>query len=135
MAITRRDWLVEVFTLGMVITGFRSQRKNRDMENNTCIIDVKVLAHWLIQRFSGEAILAAVKPRFVVALLIANTKSAFPVDSPNVTFTTHRVAFFAIDSITKLFAESDVLGKEYRLMVQQLEVEGKKSYSIRVVEG
>lgn len=103
------------------------------MENETCMIEVKVLAHWLLQRFSGEAVLAAAKPRFVVALLIANTKTPFSIGPTAVTFATHRMAFFAIDSITKVFAESDVLGKDYRLRVQQMEIAGKKIYSISAV--
>ena len=105
------------------------------MGEKTCMLEikVKVLAHWLIQRFSGEAVLAAVNPRFVVALLIANTSEPFLVDCADVSFKTHKVVFFAIDSIAKVFAESDVLGKDYRLMVQQLDIEGKKRYVISVV--
>jgi hypothetical protein len=103
------------------------------MERYRGVIEAKVLASWLIQRFAGEAMLAAVSPRFVVALLIANTKSPFAVEGTQVTLATQRVAFFAIDSITKVFAESDVVGKDYRLNVEQLEIDGKRSYTLTVV--
>lgn len=100
------------------------------MQTNTCTIDVKVLVHWPIQRFAGEAILAAVQPRFVVALLIANTKAPFACSQ--VTLNAHSVAFFAIDSITKVFEESEVLGKSYRMTIEQSDIDGKKAYTIRV---
>jgi hypothetical protein len=106
---------------------------NDHMKIETCVIEVKVLAYWLIQRYAGEAILAAADPKFVVALLIANTQAPFSVEETNVTFATHRVAFFAISSIVKVFAESDVVGKRFRLTVTQREIDGKKSYSIAVV--
>lgn len=104
------------------------------MERDTCVIEVKVLAHWLIQKFAGEALLASVNPRFVVAAVIANTKSPFAVEGTRVSFPTQRIAFFAIDSITKVFAESDVVGKEYRLDVQQLVIDGRKSYTLTLAE-
>lgn len=103
------------------------------MKRQSCIIEVKVLAHWLIQRFEGEAILASVNPRFVVAVLIANTRTPFSVEGTGITFATHKIAFFAINSITKVFAESDVIGKEYRLTLEQQEIDGKKSYSLEIV--
>jgi len=119
--------------LGSMAIGCRSLRKNRHMKRETCTLEVKVLAHWLIQRYTGDAILAAADPRFVVALLIANTKSQFSVDnSTSVSFTTHRVGFFAIGSITKVFAESDIDGKEYRMLLEEREIDGKKSYSLSV---
>jgi len=103
------------------------------MNRQSCIIEAKVLTHWLIQRFEGEAILASAKPRFVVALLIVKTRTPFSVEGTDITFATHKVAFFAIDSITKVFAESDVIGKEYRLRLEQQEIDGKKSYWLQVV--
>ena len=102
------------------------------MKRETSIIEAKVLNHWIIQKFAGDAILAAIAPRYVVALLIANTKTPFQVEGTEVTFMTHRVAFFAVDSIVKVFAESDVIGKEYRLTVEQREIDGKKTYWIGV---
>jgi hypothetical protein len=103
------------------------------MGTKTCTIEVKVLSHWLIQKYSGDAILAAANPRFVVAVLIANTKALFPIEGTGVELTTHRVAFFAVDSLTKVFAESDIVGKEYRLNVQQLDIGGKRSFLLNVV--
>lgn len=105
------------------------------MKNETqeCIIQAKVLGYWLIQKFSGEAILAAVQPRFVVAVMIGETKGALDVANSGVTIVTHKLAFFAISSITKVFAESDVIGKAYNLQVQQQEVNGQKTYSLAVV--
>jgi hypothetical protein len=103
------------------------------MKRDTCEIRVKVLAHWLIEEFIGEAISAAPHPRFVVALLIADTRRPHVVDRTDVSFTTHEVAFFAVGSITKVFAESDIVGKEYRLTVEQREIDGKRSYGIGVI--
>ena len=104
------------------------------MEGKTCTIDVNVLSHWLIQKFRGEAILAAADPRFVVAVLLLNTKSAFPIPGSEVELSTHRMAFFAIDSLVKVFAESDVIGKSYRMNVQALEIAGKRRFILSVLE-
>lgn len=106
-----------------------------EIKRETCVLDVKVLAHCLIQKFSGEAIVAAAHPRFVVTVLIANTKSPYIVPGTQVTLATYRVAFFAIGSITKVFAESDIIGKEYRLMVSQEELAGRRTYSIGLAGG
>jgi hypothetical protein len=129
----RRDWLLQIGHWSLVIAGYAALGMNEHMKLATCVIEVKVLAHWLIQRFAGEAILAAADPRFVVALLVAKTQTPFSVEGTHVTFATHRVAFFAISSIVKVFAESDVIGKRYRLSVTQREIDGTKSYSIGVV--
>jgi hypothetical protein len=104
------------------------------MDILTGTIEVKVIAQSLIQRFAGEAILAATNPRFVVALLIANSKMPFTIEGTNVTFATHRVAFVAIDSPTKVFLETDVVGKEYKLSVQQQTIGGKQAYYMEVIQ-
>lgn len=104
------------------------------MARKTCVIEVNVLAHWLIQRFSGEAVLAAADPRYVVALLIKDTKAPFAVKDTEVTFSAHRVAFFAIGSITRVFGDGDVVGKDFRLAVTQEEVNGKTIYAISLEE-
>ena len=110
-----------------------SHGRDNKMESEVCVLQVKVLAHWTIQKFSGEAVLADADPRFVVALLIADTKAPFLVEETGVTFASQRVAFFAIHSITKVFAESDVLGKDYRLQVRQMNIAGRKVFSINAV--
>jgi hypothetical protein len=110
----------------------RSDGKTTTMKTERCVLEVKVLNHWLIQRFSGQAILAAVKPRFVVALLAAGSAGPFAVADSGVTLTAHRVVFLAVGSIVKVFAETDVIGKDYRLTVEQHEEDGKKSYTVAV---
>lgn len=104
------------------------------MKRDTCTVQAKVLNHWIIQDFRGEAIVASPKPRFVVALLIADTKMPFQVSGSAVGFTTHRVAFFAVGSITKVFAETDVVGKEYRLAIEQREIDGRLSYGVQLAD-
>jgi hypothetical protein len=96
-------------------------------------VNVRVIAHWIIQRFSGEALVASPKPRYVVALLIEGTKAPYRPIGTDVTFSTHRVAFFAIESIVRVFAESDVLGKDYRMEIQQIAVGDSKRYIIHVI--
>src|SRR2546426_11228894 len=86
-----------------------------DMIVGNATIDVKVLAYWMIQEFSGQAVLAGIMPRFVVCLLIKNTQEKWKLSGPDGSLATHRVGFFATESITKGFAESDVLGQEVAL--------------------
>jgi len=104
------------------------------VENQYCIINVRVLAHWLIQRFEGEAILASADPRYVVGLLLEDSKAPYSPIKSKVELTTYRVAFFAIGSITKVFLDSDIIGKEYKLRVDQTEIDGRKTYSLGAVE-
>ena len=102
------------------------------MQIETCTLDVKVLVHWTIQRFSGEVIVAAVQPRFVVALQIVNSQAPFAVEGSGVTLTAHKIVFFAIDSLTRVFEETDILGKTYRMVVEQSQINGKNAYTLRV---
>jgi hypothetical protein len=102
------------------------------MNRKSCIIEVKVLAHWLIQKYSGPAVLAAIQPRFVVALEIKGTKALYAVPDSEVAFNAHQVAFFAVSSITKTFANSDVLGKEFRLRVDEEEIAGTTTFTIGI---
>jgi hypothetical protein len=118
----------------LLVGGRVSPRERASMKRDTSVVEIKVLNHWIIQKFAGEAILADVKPRYVVALLIANTKTPFQLEGTDVAFMTHRVAFFAVGSIVKVFAESDVIGKEYRLMIEQREIDGKKIYWLGVAD-
>ena len=132
--ISRRDWLSWASCSCLIAGACGNRVRVKEMDTLTGTIQVKVLAHWLIQKFAGEAILAAANPRFVVALLIANTKMPFTIDGTNLTFATQRVAFFAIDSIVKVFAESDVVGNDYKLSVEQQTIGGKQAYFIEVVQ-
>jgi hypothetical protein len=59
-----------------------------------------------------------------------NSQSLLTIDESGVSITTHRVSFFAIGSITRVFGESDVIGNKYRLTIEQQENDGQKSYSI-----
>jgi hypothetical protein len=102
------------------------------MKRRRCIVRATVLNHWTLHKFKGEAMLAAPQPKFVVALLLADTRMPFQAD--DVAFTTHRVAFFAIGSIVKVFAETDVVGKEYRLAIERLTIDGKSSYVIGIAD-
>lgn len=104
------------------------------MEDRNCTVTVKVLNHWLIQRFDGEAMVASASPRFVVALLILDTKSAFLVPQSEVQLSTHRVAFFAIDSLAKVFAETNIVGNQYRLSVRELSIGDSKRFVLTVTE-
>jgi len=101
-----------------------------DEKRERCVIEGRVLCYSIVQKFSGEAIRAAIKPRFVVTILIVDTKEQFSVRDTGVTFTTHRVALFAIDSIVKVFGETDVIGKDYRLAIERREIDGDVSFWI-----
>jgi hypothetical protein len=132
--IGRRGVLLQGLAIGSLLGSRLTFARKTLMKRETCIVQAKVLNHWIIQKFAGDAIVASPQPRFVVALLLTGTKMPFQVESTNVTFTTHRVAFFAISSIVKVFAETDVVGKEYRLAIEQREIDGKISYGIGVAD-
>lgn len=102
--------------------------------DKSCLVTVRVLGHWLIQRFEGEAMLASANPRFVVAVLILDSKSAFLVPQSEVRLSTHRVAFFAIDSLAKVFADTNVVGNLYRLRIQELDLGDSKRFVLTVTE-
>ena len=93
---------------------------SRDKMNpqQSAVLRVRVLSAILIEKFSGEALWAGVRPRYVVALLLLDTKSAYKPQESDFELTTHRMAFFAIDSIVKVFVESDIVGKEFTLNIQ-----------------
>jgi hypothetical protein len=106
----------------------------RVMPESSATINVRVLAHWMIQRFSGPAIMAAVTPRFVVCVLIADTKEQWQLPGTDMSFAAHRVAFFAIDSITKVFAESDVIGRDFSLRIARISLDGKTVYTLGIAD-
>lgn len=93
---------------------------------------VKVLRVWNIEKFQGDAILAGVKPRFVIALLLRDSAESYRLENSNVSFMTHRVAFFAIDSVVKLLLESDVEGKQYDLILETEIFNGRKLNFLRL---
>jgi hypothetical protein len=89
----------------------------------------------MIQKFAGRALLAGLRPRFIVALQIEGTETPFQPEGARLSFATHRLALFAIDSITRVFADSDVIGKEYTLTVEQQIVDGKTTFWLGVHSG
>jgi hypothetical protein len=129
-----RTLLAVQLAICFAAVGCASHERPGTMEDKVCTIDVQVLAHWLIQRFDGEALLAAAQPRFVVAVTLSNTKAGFPIADTGVELTTYRVVFFAIDSVTKVFSESDVVGKRYRLEVRQLNIDGNRRFVLTFVD-
>lgn len=102
------------------------------MAKNSYELRVKVLSVWMIEEFEGQAILAGVEPRFVVALLIKDSDELYKAENSDVNFTVHRVVFFAINSIVKLFMESNVEGKEYDLTVETEIFNGNRFYFLRL---
>ena len=101
------------------------------MPNESCELGVKVLASWKIERFEGQAILAGVRPRFVIALLIKDSSEPYHVKDSDVSFLAHRVVFFAVDSIIKIFMESGVEGKEYTMTIETEMIDKRKTYFLR----
>jgi hypothetical protein len=98
------------------------------MVTKTCQFRARVVATPMIHEFQGEAILAGNKPRFVVMLFLLDTKESYGIEDTGVHFTTHRAALFAIDSLVRLFGESDVVGKEYDLVLEMDEENGDRDY-------
>ncbi len=92
--------------------------KDKMNPQQSAILRVRVLSAVLIERFSGEALWAGVRPRYVVALLLLDTKSVYKPQGSDFELTTHRIAFLAIDSITRVFVDSDVVGKEFALNIR-----------------
>lgn len=92
----------------------------------------KVMSHWTVERFSGEAILAGVDPKFVVALLMPDSRSNSDIKNSGVKISTQAVAFFLVDSIIKTFGDSDVNGKEYDLSIIAREIDGELHFWIGV---
>lgn len=115
--IDRRKWLLSVVVAAFAGNSCTSLKNNMNSQK-TCKLRVQVLSAVLIERFSGEALWAGVRPRYVVAVLLLDTKSHYQPHDSDFELTTHRMAFFAIDSVTKVFKESDVVGKEYSLDVR-----------------
>ncbi|HMY16882.1 MAG TPA: hypothetical protein PKA58_11230 [Polyangium sp.] len=98
-----------------------------------CKFRVQVISAVLIERFSGEALWAGVRPKYVVALLLLGTKATYhPQSGSAFELTVHRVAFFAIDSVTKTFMEGDVVGKEYVIEVQSDLIDERKRFFLSV---
>jgi hypothetical protein len=102
------------------------------MEKESIALKVKVLNAWKIEKYDGQAILAGVKPRFVVALLIRDSDENYKIDNSNANFKTHRVVFFAIDSLVKLFLDSDIEGNNYDLIVDIEDFKDKKLFYLRL---
>ena len=103
------------------------------MSVESCEVDVKVLSVVQLTQFEGEAILAHSDPKFVVALLLKDSKSLLTVQDSAVSFAVHWVAFFAIHSVARLFIESSVVGRSYRLHIETETIRGRKKYALRVV--
>ena len=102
------------------------------MAKESSQLRVKVLRVWKIENFEGDAILAGVEPRFVIALLIKDSAEPYTLENNDVSFMTHRVAFFAIDSVIRLFLESDVEGKQYDLILEIEIYNGQKLHFLRL---
>ncbi len=98
------------------------------------IITIKVLSVWLIQDFEGEATLASLDPRFVIALQILDSQERYNVAESEVAFNTHRIASFAVHSIVRLFMESDVEGEIYDIKVSSELYEGNLLYYLQLAE-
>ncbi|MGO8902368.1 MAG: hypothetical protein ACLQU5_29065 [Isosphaeraceae bacterium] len=104
-----------------------------DEVKNTCVVKVKVFAVWMIEDYKGEAILAAVRPRFVVAVLLDGFRRKHTVENSDVAFTVNTLAVFAIESVVRVFKESEVVGKVYDLRIEVEQIQGKPRYFLRVV--
>jgi hypothetical protein len=91
-------------------------------------IRVKVLSVASILDFRGDAYVAGVRPRFVVSLILEGGNGVFRDEPSDVEFTTHTTAVFAIDSVTKLFADKDVVGRTFDLYIRSEVIAGVRRF-------
>jgi hypothetical protein len=103
------------------------------MGTSSCELPIRVLSVRRITEFEGEAVLTHSDPKFVVDVLIEDSKSSFCHPS-GVVLTVHSVVTLAIHSVWKLFleGESDIAGERYTLKIDMTEEEGTRRYSVRL---
>jgi hypothetical protein len=105
-------------------------RGDAAMARESCEVKVKVLAVSRFREFRGTAMVAGINPKFVISLIL-DEHSYQPADS-SVTLPVHTVATFAIDSVVRLFIESDIVGRECTLRIDTEVINGIKRYFLRL---
>lgn len=95
---------------------------------NWCLIKAKVLNVTLINKFDGNALLAGILPKFVVTLLFEDKRTQYGDPGSEMSFPVYPVAFFAVDSVVKIFLESEIVNQVFNLRVEKREVNGIVRY-------
>jgi hypothetical protein len=103
------------------------------MARDFCEVKVKVIAIFKMTEFEGQAILAHRDPKFVIALLLKDSKMIYEANNSKVNFLVHQVAFFAIHSVTQLFMESKVVGEVYKLRIETEIIDGTRKYWLSLI--
>ena len=91
-------------------------------------VRVRVLSVSMIQDFRGQALLAGIRPKFVVSLILEDQDSEFGEPETGTSIHTHRVVVFAIDSVVKLFIDDKVVGESYTLEISTEVINGTKHH-------
>jgi hypothetical protein len=102
--------------------------RGSNMAESSLKVRVRVLAVSMIQDFRGEALLAGIRPRFVVSLILEDMDSDYEDPESGASIKTHRVAVFAIDSVVKLFIDDKVVGESYTLNITTTVINGIKRH-------
>ena len=76
--------------------------------------------------------MAGIRPKFVVSMTVAEPEGGYQVPGSEVRLPVQTVVTFAIDSVVKLFIESDILGREYNLRIDSELINGRNTYFLRL---
>lgn len=102
------------------------------MGKDSCEVQVKVLSVCKIHEFRGVAIVAAARPKFVVSMILEGSQQEYQPPGSQVSLPVQTVAVFAIDSVVKLFIDSNIVGNTYDLRIDTEVINGIKRFYLRL---